>query len=77
MIITLTGNKILVDLDGQRVTSFDSASPNLPPRKQWHEPKREPKRPESGYLGLQTHDPGDVVWYKEISVRPLPTAGAK
>ena len=76
MIITLTGNKIFVDLDGQRVTSFDSASPNLPPRKQWHEPKREPQRPESGYLGLQTHDPGDVVWYKEISVRPLPTAGA-
>jgi hypothetical protein len=77
MVITLAGEKISVNLDGQDTTSFDPTSPNLPPRKQWHEPKREPKRPEAGYLGLQTHDPGDVVWYKEISVRPLPASGAK
>jgi hypothetical protein len=72
MIITLDGNRILVDLDGQRTTTFDSAASDLPARKQWHEPKREPKRPQSGYIGLQNHDPGDVVWFKEISVRPLP-----
>jgi enterochelin esterase family protein len=72
MIITLAGQKIFVDIDGQRVTSFDPESPDLPPLKQWHEPKREPKRPETGYVGLQNHDPGDVVWFKEISVRPLP-----
>ncbi|MGI8602080.1 MAG: 3-keto-disaccharide hydrolase [Verrucomicrobiales bacterium] len=77
MIVTLAGNRIFVDLDGQRITSFDPASPELPPRKQWHEPKREPKRPESGYIGLQTHDPGDVVWFKEVSVRPLTPASAK
>ena len=77
MIITLTGEKISVDLDGQRITNFDSASPDLPPRKQWHEPKREPKRPVAGYIGLQNHDPGDVVWFKEVSVRSLPPAGAK
>ena len=71
MIITLDGTKITVDLDGKRASSFDSASTDLPPRKQWHEPKREPKRPEVGYLGLQNHDPGDIVWFKEISVRPL------
>jgi hypothetical protein len=76
MIITLQGTRIFVDLDGQRITSFDSESPNLPARKQWHEPKREPKRPEAGYIGLQNHDPGDVVWFKEVSVRPLPL-GAK
>jgi hypothetical protein len=23
-------------------------------------------------IGLQNHDPGDVVWFKEISVRALP-----
>ena len=23
------------------------------------------------YIGLQTHDPADIVWFKEISVRPL------
>jgi len=77
MIITLAGNKIFVDLDGQRITSFDSASPDLPARKQWHEPKREPKRPEKGYIGLQNHDPGDVVWFKEVSVRPVPAGSAK
>jgi len=42
-----------------------------------NEPKREPKRPEAGYIGLQNHDPGDIVWFKEVSVRPLPSAGAK
>jgi hypothetical protein len=74
MIITLVGHGIFVDLDGEHVTSFDSASPTLPPRKQWHEPKREPKRLEVGYIGLQNHDPGDIVWFKEVSVRPLPSA---
>jgi hypothetical protein len=77
MIVTLDGEKILVDLDGQRVTSFDPTSPNLPPRKQWHEPKRESKRPLAGYIGLQNHDPGDVVWFKEVSVRPLSSASGK
>lgn len=71
MVIALRGNTIDVDIDGKRVSSFDSASPNHPPRKIWHEPEREPKRPEVGYIGLQTHDPGDIVEFKEISVRPL------
>lgn len=72
MVITLAGESILVDLDGKRVSSLDLANPDLPPRKQWHEPKREHKRPVVGYLGLQNHDPGDVVWFKEVSVRALP-----
>ena len=71
MIITLDGTKISVELDGKKVSSLDTASKDLPPRKQWHEPKREPKRPEVGYIGLQTHDPGDVVWFREVSVKPL------
>lgn len=77
MIITLAGEQVFVDLDGQRLTNFDPGSPEVPPRKQWHEPKREPKRPPTGYLGLQNHDPGDVVWFKEVSVRPLPAAPPK
>lgn len=77
MTITLNGEQIAVDLDGQRVTTFESGNPDLPPRKQWHEPKREPKRPQAGYLGLQNHDPGDIVWFKEVSVRSLPKGGAK
>lgn len=71
LVITLDGTKISVALDGKAVSKLDTAASNLPPRKQWHEPKREPKRPEVGYIGLQTHDPGDVVWFKEVSVRPL------
>jgi len=76
MIITLAGDQIFVDLDGQRITTFDPHSPDLPPQKQWYEPKREPKRPEAGYLGLQNHDPGDIVWFKEVSVRKVPPAAA-
>jgi hypothetical protein len=71
MLITLRGDKVLVDLDGKRVTEFDSSSPDVPARKQWHEPRREHQRPRKGYLGLQVHDPGDVVWFKEVSVKPL------
>ena len=72
MIITLSDNRIFVDLESQRVTSFDPESPNVPRERQWFEPKREPKRSQNGYIGLQNHDPGDVVWFKEVSVGPLP-----
>lgn len=71
MVITLQGNQVLVDVDGKRITTFDPDSPRVPARKHWFEPRREPKRPLSGYIGLQNHDPGDVVYFKEVSVRPL------
>jgi hypothetical protein len=71
MVVTLRGNLVLVDLDGQRVTTFDPDGKDVPRDRQWYEPKREPKRPRSGYVGLQNHDPGDVVHFKEVSVRPL------
>jgi hypothetical protein len=71
MLITLKGTQVLVDLDGKRVTEFDSTSTDIPPRKQWHEPRREHVRPTHGYIGLQVHDPGDVVWFKEVSMRGL------
>jgi hydrogenase maturation factor len=72
MIITLQGNLVLVDIDGKRVTRFDPESKDVPADRQWYEPKREPNRPTKGYLGLQNHDPGDVVWFKEVCVRSLP-----
>ena len=72
MVITLNGTKIDVELDGQKASSVDTSRTDLPERKIWHQPKREPKRPEKGYIGLQTHDPEDIVWFKEVSVRPLP-----
>ncbi len=71
MIIVLDGERITVDVDGKRLSSFDAGAPDQPPRKNWTEPIRELKRPTHGYIGLQNHDPGDVVWFKEVSVRPL------
>jgi hypothetical protein len=71
MIITLQGPLVLVELDGKPITRFDSAAKDRPPRKNWPEPKREHPRPTHGYIGLQTHDPGDIVYFKEVSVKPL------
>jgi hypothetical protein len=71
MVITLQGNLVLIDIDGERVTGFDPDGKEVPPRKNWTEPRRDLKRPEAGYIGLQNHDPGDVVFFKEVSVRPL------
>ncbi|MGH7496102.1 MAG: 3-keto-disaccharide hydrolase [bacterium] len=71
MVITLQGNIVLVDVDGKRITTFDSDGKDPRRERKWYEPKYEAKRPASGYIGLQTHDPGDVVYFKEVSVRPL------
>ena len=71
MIVTLQGNVVVVEQDGQPLTRFDADAKDLPERKQWYEPKREIKRPQVGYIGLQTHDPGDIVYFKEVSVRPV------
>ena len=71
MIITLRGTEVVVELDGKTLTRFDSAITDVPPREAWFAPKREPVRPTHGYIGLQTHDPGDIVYFKEVSVRPL------
>lgn len=71
MIITLEGTSVAVSLDGKEISRFDSAAQGLPARKIWHEPKREHLRPTAGYIGLQTHDPGDVVDFQEVSVRAL------
>jgi hypothetical protein len=74
MVITLKGNLVLVDIDGKHVTTFDSESKDVRSERKWYEPKWEPKRPRSGYIGLQNHDPGDVVYFREVSVRPLTDA---
>jgi 3-keto-disaccharide hydrolase len=71
MIITLQGSVVKVELDRQLLATFDENGKDNPPRKNWTEPKREPRRPEVGYIGLQNHDPGDIVDFKEVSVRGL------
>jgi hypothetical protein len=71
MVITLRGTVIEVEIEGQPVSRFDSASQDASADRKWFEPKREPRRPLAGYIGLQNHDPGDVVWFRDVSVRPL------
>jgi hypothetical protein len=72
VVITLDGARVLVDIDGKRLTAFDPEGKDVPATREWYEPKREPRRPMAGYVGLQTHDPGDVVYFREVGVRPLP-----
>lgn len=71
--ITLSGDRVRTDLNGVEVADFDPREP--PP--QLHErggqgdPEAGP-RPRSGYIGLQNHDESCTVYFKEVSVRPLP-----
>jgi hypothetical protein len=71
MIIMLDGSNVIVKVDGKEVSRFDSKATDIPPARQWSEPKREHVRPEVGYIGLQNHDPGDVVYFKEVCIHPL------
>ena len=71
MVITLEGQVISVEVDGKHVSRFDSGSGKIRADRKWYEPKREPVRPVEGYIGLQNHDPGDVIYFKEVSVRRL------
>lgn len=74
MIVTLDGDRTTVRINGELVTDFREGDA-VPEREEWWEPRRGP-RPLRGYLGLQNHGPDDTVWYREISVLPLPPAAA-
>lgn len=71
--ITLSGDRVRTALNGVEVADFDPREP--PP--QLHErggqgdPEAGP-RPKSGFIGLQNHDESCTVYFKEVSVRPLP-----
>jgi hypothetical protein len=71
--ITLRGDRIQTSLNGERVADFDPADPvpELFPRGGIGDPEPGP-RPQAGYIGLQNHDGNCVVYFKEVSVRPLP-----
>lgn len=66
MDIELAGPITRVTLNGELVNTFDPKLP-VPDRKMHYEPIRGP-RPLYGYIGLQNHDPGSVVYFKEVSV---------
>ena len=72
MEITLDGPRTIVYLNGVKVTDFKEGDP-VPAKKFDFEPNRGP-RPEFGYIGLQNHSDKDVVFFKEVSVRPLKKA---
>ncbi len=69
MEIELRGELIDVTLNGKHITHFDPAQPS-PKREHDWEPERGP-RPTHGYIGLQNHSDEDVVYFKEVSVKPL------
>jgi hypothetical protein len=69
MEITLDGPKTIVFLNGVKVTDFKEGDP-VPAKKFDFEPERGP-RPLSGYMGIQNHSDADVVFFKEVSVKPL------
>ena len=69
MEITLDGPRTIVYLNGVKVTDFKEGDP-VPPKKFTFEPERGP-RPLSGYIGIQNHSDKDVVFFKEVSVKPL------
>jgi len=69
MEITLDGSRTIVILNGVKVTDYTEGQA-VPPRKFSFEPQRGP-RPNEGYIGLQNHSDNDIVFFKEVSVKPL------
>jgi 3-keto-disaccharide hydrolase len=69
MEITLDGPHTIVTVNGSKVTDYTEGQP-VPPKKLWFEPERG-RRPEFGFFGLQNHSDNDILFFKEVSIRPL------
>lgn len=69
MEITIDGPHTVVTLNGSKVTDYMEGDPT-PPRKFDFEPYPG-RRPDEGYFGIQNHSDQDVVYFKEISIKPL------
>jgi 3-keto-disaccharide hydrolase len=70
MIITIDGPHTIVEINSVKVTDYREGDP-VPPRKFDFEPQIGP-RPNEGWFGLQNHSKEDTVFFKEISIQPLP-----
>jgi len=70
MDITLDGPRTMVVLNGVKVTDYHEGDP-VPERKFDFEPQRG-LRPNLGYIGLQNHSDNDIVFFKEVAIKPLP-----
>ncbi len=75
MEITLDGLRTIVYVNGVKVCDYKEGDP-VPAKKFDFEPNRGP-RPETGYIGIQNHSDADVVFFKEVAVRPLKKAAKK
>jgi hypothetical protein len=69
MEITLNGPRTIVVVNGQKVTDYREGEP-VPERKFSFEPYHG-RRPNEGYFGLQNHGDSDIVYFKEVSYKPL------
>jgi hypothetical protein len=69
MDITLDGPRTIVTLNGVKVTDYKEGD-TVPPRKFDYEPQRG-RRPILGYIGLQNHSDNDIVFFKEVAIKPL------
>jgi Domain of Unknown Function (DUF1080) len=70
MEVEIKGKTTKISVNGVLVNTYQDGQP-VPERVQWYEPVRGP-RADAGYIGLQNHDKNSTVYFKEISVRPLP-----
>jgi hypothetical protein len=69
MDIALSGPRTTITVNGVRVTDYTEGEP-VPPKKLDFEPERG-VRPNYGYIGLQNHSDKDIVYFKEVAIKPL------
>ncbi len=69
MEVFLEGQATRIEVNGKVVNEFEGGQ-EVPERMKWFEPQRGP-RPDEGFIGLQNHDENSIVYFREVSVRPL------
>ena len=69
MRIRLEGPRTQVFVNDVQVTDYTEGQPT-PPKKLDFEPERG-RRPDQGFFGIQNHSDNDIVFFKEIVMRPL------
>jgi 3-keto-disaccharide hydrolase len=69
MEIILDGPRTIVSVNGKKVADYTEGQP-VPERKFDFEPQRG-RRPDKGWFGLQNHSDNDVVFFKEVAMKPL------
>ena len=67
--ISLDGPRTVVTLNGQKVPDFKQGDP-VPAKQFDFEPQRGP-RPTFGWFGLQNQSDNDIVFFKEVAIKPL------